>query len=88
MGGPPDERPLPEIGQTGIALVKNDTGSDAERFAVLGIDTPLYKHDDNADEFKNALPDAEVFWLSECGHEPPLEQTEKLAERVNSFFTH
>ena len=36
--------------------------------------------------FKHALPKADLFWLSECGHEPPLEQTEKLAAKVESFF--
>ncbi|MDA0823246.1 MAG: alpha/beta hydrolase [Proteobacteria bacterium] len=36
--------------------------------------------------FKNALPNADLFWLSECGHEPPLEQTEKLSAEVASFF--
>ena len=39
-----------------------------------------------AEEFKAALPNADLFWLSQCGHEPPPEQTEKLAERVATFF--
>jgi pimeloyl-ACP methyl ester carboxylesterase len=39
-----------------------------------------------AEQFKNALPKADLFWLSECGHEPPLEQPEKLAARVEAFF--
>jgi len=39
-----------------------------------------------AEEFKNAIPNADVFWLSKCGHEPALEQTEALRERVDQFF--
>jgi len=40
-----------------------------------------------AEQFRQSLPNAEdVFWLSECGHEPPLEQTEKLHQRVRDFF--
>jgi pimeloyl-ACP methyl ester carboxylesterase len=39
-----------------------------------------------AEQFKNALPKADLFWLSECGHESPLEQPEKLAARVEAFF--
>ena len=40
-----------------------------------------------AEEFRQSIPNSEdVFWLSDCGHEPPLEQMEKLNERVNNFF--
>ena len=39
-----------------------------------------------ADEFGKAIPNADVFWLPECGHEPPLEQMEALRERVGVFF--
>ena len=39
-----------------------------------------------AEEFQSAIPNAELFWLSNCGHEPPLEQTEKLTHRVEQFF--
>lgn len=38
-----------------------------------------------AEEFGRALG-AEVFRIPECGHEPPLEQREKLAERVDAFL--
>jgi pimeloyl-ACP methyl ester carboxylesterase len=39
-----------------------------------------------AEEFRRALPDAEVALLPQCGHEPPLEQCELLLSRVIDFF--
>jgi len=38
-----------------IVLVKNATGADQLRFAVLGINGPIYTPDDNLDSFKNKL---------------------------------
>jgi len=40
-------------GQAGIVLVRNDSGADCDRFAILGIDGPIYGPTDNLDEFKN-----------------------------------
>lgn len=39
-----------------------------------------------AQEFGDKIPAAEVFMIPECGHEPPLEQTEVLSERVGAFL--
>jgi len=39
--------------QTGIVLVRNDSGADRERFQVLGIDGPAISPDDNLEEFQN-----------------------------------
>ena len=39
-----------------------------------------------ADEFGRQLQTAEVFMIPQCGHEPPLEQREKLATKVGSFL--
>ena len=36
--------------------------------------------------FGDALPEAEVFMIPQCGHEPPLEQTEVLSEKVGRFL--
>ncbi len=41
-----------------------------------------------AAEFGRRLPRAEVFMIPECGHEPPLEQTDVLCERVSAFLRH
>ncbi|MDY7011158.1 MAG: hypothetical protein SVV80_10465 [Planctomycetota bacterium] len=40
---------------SGIVLVKNASGYDQNRFAVLGIDSPVITPTDNEDEFKNRL---------------------------------
>jgi hypothetical protein len=37
----------------GVLLVRNDSGSDRDRFEVLGLGDPLYDTTDNEDEFKN-----------------------------------
>ncbi len=39
-----------------------------------------------AEEFARAIADAEVFMIPQCGHEPPLEQRGRLAERVGTFL--
>lgn len=39
-----------------------------------------------AESFGNAIENAEVFMLPQCGHEPPLEQREKLTARVSEFL--
>ncbi len=39
--------------QSGIILVRNDSGGDRQRFDVLGVAGPLYGPSDNLDEFKN-----------------------------------
>jgi len=39
--------------QTGIILVRNDTGEDLDRFSAVGIAAPIIGPDDNEDEFKN-----------------------------------
>lgn len=41
--------------QTGIVLVRNDSGADRERFHILGIDGPVISPDDNLDEFQNRV---------------------------------
>lgn len=47
FGKPP---PVPLKGNTTV-LVRNDSGSDVERFAVLGIDEPIVLPTDNENEF-------------------------------------
>jgi len=44
-----------EFRQTGIALVRNDSGADRERFDVLGLAGPIIRPTDNADEFQNRV---------------------------------
>jgi len=41
--------------QASVVLVKNASGSDQPRFAVLGIDKPIISVDDNEDEFKRQV---------------------------------
>jgi hypothetical protein len=40
---------------SGIVLVKNASGADQDRFAVLGVDAPIYTPEDNLDSFKNKV---------------------------------
>ncbi len=41
--------------QTGVVLVRNDSGADRDRFAVLGTDSPVILPGDNLDEFKRIV---------------------------------
>jgi len=41
--------------ESGIVLIKNTTESDLERFAILGIDSPIFTPTDNEQEFKNRV---------------------------------
>lgn len=43
----------PKVPQMGLVRIKNTSGSDADRFAVLGIDNPVFTPTDNLDGFKN-----------------------------------
>lgn len=45
--------PLHEFQQTGICLIRNDSGSDVPRFGVLGIDSPLFTPEQNLRSFQN-----------------------------------
>ncbi|MBE3100132.1 MAG: hypothetical protein IMZ44_23685 [Planctomycetes bacterium] len=42
-----------ESRRTGIVLVRNDSGEDCDRFAVLGIDGIVFTPTDNEEGFKN-----------------------------------
>lgn len=41
--------------ESGIVLIKNTTESDLDRFAILGIDSPVFTPTDNEQEFKNRV---------------------------------
>jgi len=41
--------------QTGIVYVRNDSGTDRNRFDVLGIDSPIVTPSEGLDEFKNRV---------------------------------
>lgn len=41
--------------QASVILVKNSSGTDQDRFAVLGIDAPIILPDDHEDEFKRQV---------------------------------
>lgn len=45
----------PGFRSSGIILVKNASGYDQNRFAILGIDSPVITPTDNEDEFKNKI---------------------------------
>lgn len=48
-------RDRPAFRQSGIVLVRNDSGSDRERFDILGVDGPVFTPDADEDAFKNAV---------------------------------
>ena len=48
-------KPTQAFRQTGIVPVKNDSGTDAGRFAVLGIDSPIFSPSEAADSFANQV---------------------------------
>jgi len=50
-----EQKAEPSIRQSGIVLVRNDSGSDQNRLAVLGIDSPIIGPASNEDEFKNRV---------------------------------
>ena len=52
QGGQPAQR---EFAQSGIVLVKNNSGADCDRFAVLGIGGPIFTPTDNVESFKNKV---------------------------------
>ncbi len=41
--------------ESGVVLIKNTTESDLARFAILGIDAPVFTPTDNEQEFKNRV---------------------------------
>ena len=45
----------PSFSQASIVLVRNDSGSNQNRMAVLGVDTPIIDPSVNEDEFKNRV---------------------------------
>ena len=63
---------------TGIVAVKNASGSAKDRFAVLGIDSPVFGPADNADEFKSRLALKGNSIFGEGVKEPPV-----IAARVS-----
>ena len=46
---------LPDWRQTGIVLVRNDSGADRERFDVLSVSGPVITPTNNADAFKERV---------------------------------
>ena len=45
----------PSFPQATIILVRNDSGSDRQRFEILGVDAPVIDPSYNEDEFKNRV---------------------------------
>jgi hypothetical protein len=45
----------PFFRQSGVVKVKNASGSDQARFAILGLDSPIIQPADNLDEFKRQV---------------------------------
>jgi len=45
----------PSFSQASIVLIRNDSGSNQNRMAVLGIDTPIIDPSANEEEFKNRV---------------------------------
>ncbi len=42
-----------EAARHDVVLIRNDSGTDRERFEILGVDSPIYGPTDNEEEFKN-----------------------------------
>ena len=38
-------------------------------------------------EFQEKLPQAELFWIEECGHAPMMEQSQQFNEILDSWLT-
>ncbi len=38
-------------------------------------------------EFENLLPDADLFWIDECGHAPMMEHPDTFNEHLNTWLT-
>ena len=49
------QRPQPATRHTGLVLVKNASGSDRNRFDILGIDAPIFTPSESVESFKNAV---------------------------------
>ena len=47
--------PQPQFRQTGIVRVKNATGVDQDRFAILGVGQPIFLPTDSPDSFRNEV---------------------------------
>ena len=45
----------PSFAQASLVLVRNDSGSDLDRFEILGIDAPVIDPEDNEEAFKNRV---------------------------------
>ena len=45
----------PSVAQPSLVLVRNDSGSDLDRFEILGIDAPVIDPVDNEEAFKNRV---------------------------------
>jgi hypothetical protein len=50
-----EQTSFPAFRQSGIVLARNDSGSDRDRFDVLGIDSVVISPGDNLDAFKNRV---------------------------------
>jgi len=50
-----DQGRSPKLNQreNGLVLVKNDSGSDVNRFHILGLNGPIFTPTDDLDAFKN-----------------------------------
>ncbi len=39
-----------------------------------------------ADEFKELLPDATLFWIDKCGHAPMMEHPDEFNRLLEGYF--
>lgn len=51
----PDNRIVGPNTDSGMILVRNDTGDDLDRFSVVGLDVPVILPDDNLPQFKSNI---------------------------------
>jgi pimeloyl-ACP methyl ester carboxylesterase len=40
-----------------------------------------------AEEFKNLIPNSELFWIDHCGHAPMMEQPEAFNVILSDFLS-
>lgn len=59
-----EQHPQPSFRDHGLVLVRNDSGTDRDRFDVLAVTEPIVTPSNNEDEFKNrsALVGVEPVW--------------------------
>jgi len=60
---------------------------DVPSLVMWGRQDTILEGEEFANKFIDALPDAELRWVEECGHVPHLEQPQQTAEIIYEFLS-